>query len=144
MHCARDNVAWAADRRPPWARRSDEELNSADNGPCLLTTTAAAASFIGQVGRGNVRLQYNAYHMQRMEGDLTATLDAYWELISHIQIAECRAGRARYRRDHSRFFLEHLRWPGYPGYVGLETGQRRAGPRTPSAGSRRTAGPGGK
>jgi hydroxypyruvate isomerase len=79
LQCAQDNVAWAADRAAAaGAQIMIEALNSVDNGPCLLTTTAAAAGFIGQVGRDNVRLQYDAYHMQRIEGDLTATLDAYW------------------------------------------------------------------
>ncbi len=46
-----------------------------------------AAAFAADVGQPNVRLQYDASHMQRTEEDLTATIDAYWPLISHIQIA---------------------------------------------------------
>jgi hydroxypyruvate isomerase len=59
--------------------------------------------------------------MQRMEGDLTATLDAYWELISHIQIADVPGrGEPGTGEINYRFFLEHLAGRGYPGYVGLE------------------------
>jgi len=121
-HCARDTVTWAADQAAAvGAQIMIEALNSADNGPCLLTTTAAAASFIGRVGRGNVRLQYDAYHMQRMEGDLTATLDAYWELIGHIQIADVPGrGEPGTGEINYRFFLDHLARRDYPGYVGLE------------------------
>ena len=122
LACARDNVAWAAGL----AARAGcevmiEAVNPVDHGPYLLTTTAAAAGFIGQVGRDNVRLQYDVYHMQRTEGDLCATLDAYWPLIGHIQIAdvpgrhEPGTGEINYP-----FVLDHIRGKGYQGAVGLE------------------------
>jgi hydroxypyruvate isomerase len=122
MACARDNVAWAADlAAPAGCEVMIEAVNPIDNGPCLLTTTAAAAAFAREVGRPNVRLQYDVYHMQRTEGDITATLDAYWDLISHIQIAdvpgrhEPGTGEINYR-----FVLDHLVRKGYEGAVGLE------------------------
>jgi len=87
--CALDNVTWAADQ----AAAVDcevliEAVNSMDNGPYLLTSTPAAAEFAAKTGRENVRLQYDVYHMQRMEGDITATLAEYWDVISHIQVAD--------------------------------------------------------
>ena len=98
-----------------------EALNSVENGPCLLTTTAAAARFIARAGRDNIRLQYDAYHMQRMEGDLTATVDAYWELISHIQVADVPGrGEPGTGEINYRFLLGHLDARGYDGYIGLE------------------------
>ncbi len=98
-----------------------EAINPMDNGPYLLTTTAAAAGFITRVARPNVRLQYDACHMQRTEGDLVATLDAHWPLISHIQIAdvpgrhEPGTGEINYL-----FVLDHLESRGYQGAVALE------------------------
>ncbi len=122
LRLARDNVAWAADQAAAAGRQvMIEAVNSMENGPYLLTTTAAAAGFIQQVGRDNVRLQYDAYHMQRMEGDLTVTLDTYWELISHIQVAdvpgrhEPGTGEINYR-----FLFGHLDRRGYDGWIGLE------------------------
>ncbi len=122
LACARDNVAWAADL----AAQADcevmiEAVNPMDNGPYLLTTTAAAAAFAARVARPNVRLQYDVYHMQRMEGDLVSTLDAYWDLIGHIQIAdvpgrhEPGTGEINYP-----FVLGHIERKGYQGAVGLE------------------------
>jgi len=122
LDCARDNVAWAADQ----AAAVDceimiEALNTMENGPCLLTTTAAAAQFAGQVGRDNVRLQYDAYHMQWMEGHITATLDEYWHLIGHIQIADVPGrGEPGTGEINYQFVLDHLDQKGYDGYVGLE------------------------
>jgi hydroxypyruvate isomerase len=122
LQLARDNVAWAADQAAESGRQvMIEALNSIENGPCLLTTTAAAAAFIAQTGRENVRLQYDAYHMQRMEGDLAATLAAYWPLISHIQIADVPGrGEPGTGEINYRFLLGYLGRKGYHGYVGLE------------------------
>jgi hydroxypyruvate isomerase len=130
LACARDNVAWAADL----AARAGcevliEAINPMDNGPVLLTTTAAAASFIAGVARPNVRLQYDAYHMQRTEGDLTTTLDTYWDLIGHIQIAdvpgrhEPGTGEINYP-----FVLGHLAAKGYRGAIGAEYSASTARP----------------
>jgi hydroxypyruvate isomerase len=86
-----------------------------------LTTTAAAAGFIREVARENVRLQYDAYHMQRMEGDLIITLNTYWELISHIQIADVPGrGEPGTGELNYRYLLDHLDAKGYDGWIGLE------------------------
>jgi hydroxypyruvate isomerase len=122
LQLARDNVAWAADQAAAAGRQvTIEAINSLENGPYLLTSTAAAARFVREVGRGNVRLQYDAYHMQRMEGDLTTTLDAYWDLISHIQVADVPGrGEPGTGEINYRFFLQYLEDRGYDGWIGLE------------------------
>lgn len=122
LQLARDSVAWAADQAAESGRQvMIEALNSMENGPCLLTTTAAAAAFIAQTGRENVGLQYDAYHMQRMEGDLATTLDTYWPLISHIQIADVPGrGEPGTGEINYRFLLRYLDRKGYHGHVGLE------------------------
>ena len=141
---ARDNVAWAADlAADAGCQVMIEALNSAENGPCLLTTTAAAASFITATGRDNVRLQYDAYHMQRMEGDLTATVDAYWDLISHIQVADVPGrGEPGTGEINYRFLLGHLDARGYRATSGSSTAPRRAGQKRHSAGWTTSAGHG--
>jgi hydroxypyruvate isomerase len=122
IRCARDNVAWAADQAAAaGCQVMIEAVNSIDNGPCLLTTTAAAADFVTRTGRENVRLQYDVYHMQRMEGDLVTTVDAYWHLISHIQVADVPGrGEPGTGEINYRFVFDHLDRKGYGGYVGLE------------------------
>ena len=122
LACAQDNVAWAADRAADaGCEVTIEALSPATSGPCLLTTTAAAAAFIAGTGRGNVRLQYDAFHMQQTEGNLTATIDAHWDLIGHVQIAdvpgrhEPGTGEINYR-----YLLRFLSDRGYAGAVGLE------------------------
>jgi hydroxypyruvate isomerase len=122
MECARDNVAWAAGLAAvAGCEVLIEATNPMDYGPVLLTTTAASAAFIEKAGRPNVRLQYDAYHMQRTEGDLVTTLDAYWPLIGHIQVAdvpgrhEPGTGEINYP-----FVLGHIARKGYQGAIGLE------------------------
>lgn len=122
MECAAENVAWAADQAAAvGCQIMIEAVNSMDNGPCLLTTTAAAAGFAAAVGRPNVALQYDVYHMQRMEGDITATLDAHWPVIGHIQIADVPGrGEPGTGEINYPFVLGHLARRGYQGAVGLE------------------------
>jgi hydroxypyruvate isomerase len=122
LDCARLSVQWAADRAAGiGADVLIEAVNTYENGPYLLATTPAVADFIGQVGRPNVRIQYDAYHMQRMEGNLTATLDAYWPLIGHVQIADS-PGRTEPGTGEINygFLLDHIERRGYSGYIGLE------------------------
>ena len=89
LRLARDNVRGPPTRRRGRAARSWSKWSfSGKTDPTCSRRSAAAAGFVREVARENVRLQYDAYHMQRMEGDLTTTLDTYWELISHIQVAD--------------------------------------------------------
>lgn len=130
MECAADNVAWAAGlAAQAGCEVMIEATNPVDHGPVLLTTTAAAAAFIARVGRPNVRLQYDVYHMQRTEGDLITTMDAYWHLIGHIQVAdvpgrhEPGTGEINYP-----FVLDHIASRHYQSEIGLE--YRPSTPRT--------------
>jgi hydroxypyruvate isomerase len=122
LTCALENVVWAADQAAEvGATVLIEAVNSIENGPYLLTTTKAAANFVKQADRGNVRLLYDAYHMQRMEGDLAATVDAHWHLIGHIQIADVPGrGEPGTGEINYRFLLDYFARRGYDGYVGLE------------------------
>lgn len=122
LQLARDNVAWAADQAAgAGCEVMIEAVNSIENGPYLLTTTAAAAEFADGVGRENVRLQYDVYHMQRMEGNITANIEKYWHRISHIQIADSPGrGEPGTGEINYRWVFGRLAGLGYQGYVGLE------------------------
>ncbi len=124
MELARENVAWAADQSAEHdIEVMIEAVNTFENGPYLLSTTKAAADFVQQVGRNNVKLQYDVYHMQRMEGNIVATLRERIDSISHIQVAdspdrgEPGSGELSYRYIFAA--LEDL---SYDGWVGLEYG----------------------
>ena len=64
-----------------------EPLNRYDAPGYFLTTTAQARAIIEEVGADNLRLMFDCYHVQLMEGDLSHKLDDLAPLIGHIQFA---------------------------------------------------------
>ncbi len=119
---ARANVAWAAEQaRAQGASIMIEAVNSYENGPYLLDTTAKAIAFLDAVGADNVALQYDVYHMQRMEGNLSETITRLLPRIGHVQIAdppsrsEPGTGEVNFG-----FVLALLDRIGYEGWVGCE------------------------
>src|SRR3954467_6723839 len=122
LKLAADNVAWAADRAAPLGIDiTIEAVNTFENGPYLVPTTRRAAAFIDRVGRPNVRLQYDAYHMQRMEGNLVATITEHADRIAHIQIADSPGrGEPGTGEINFPFVLDAIDALGYDGWIGLE------------------------
>ena len=119
---AQDNVRFAADA----AAEHDigvmvEAVNTFENGPYLLYTTEQAVEFVKSVGRENVRIQHDFYHMQRMESNLVANLREHFAWIGHVQIADSPGrGEPGTGEIHYPFVLGELERLGYDGYVGLE------------------------
>ena len=119
---ARENVRFAAEK----AERANvtvmvEAVNTFENGPYLLYTTEQAVKFVERVGRENVRIQHDFYHMQRMEGNLVANLREHFDHIGHVQIADSpERGEPGTGEIHYPYLLGELEDLGYKGYVGLE------------------------
>jgi hydroxypyruvate isomerase len=122
MILARENVAWAADRASEYGIEVlVEAVNTFENGPYLLSTTAQAVEFVRSVGRENVKLQYDVYHMQRMEGNLVANLREHIGLVGHVQVADSPGrGEPGTGEINYPYVLAMLDDSGYEGYVGLE------------------------
>ncbi|HUJ35887.1 MAG TPA: TIM barrel protein [Solirubrobacteraceae bacterium] len=122
LEVARDNVAWAAEQaRAQGADIMIEAVNSCENRPCLLDTTAKAVSFLDAVGVDNVKLQYDVYHMQRMEGNLAETISRLLPRIGHVQIADPPGrGEPGTGEVNHGFVLGLLERSGYGGWVGCE------------------------
>lgn len=64
-----------------------EPLNHYNAPGYFLNSTAQAADIIREVGHPNLRMMFDCYHVQIMEGDLTRRLEALLPLVGHIQIA---------------------------------------------------------
>lgn len=122
LSLARENVGWAADQAAPQgAIILIEAVNTYENGAYILSTTPQAAEFIRAVGRPNVKLQYDYYHMQRMEGNLVANVREYIGDIAHVQIADSPGrGEPGTGEIYYSYVFEQLEALGYAGYVGLE------------------------
>ena len=84
-------------------------------------TTTAALAVMSAVGRANVKLQYDVYHMQIMEGDLARTIERLLPRIGHIQIAD-NPGRGEPGTGEISYpwLLARLDELGYAGWVGCE------------------------
>ena len=122
LELAAENVRFAADRAAPLGIDiTIEAVNTFENGPYLLPTTRQAAAFVDTVDRPNVRLQWDAYHMQRMEGNLVATVSEFLPRIGHIQIADSPGrGEPGTGEINFPFVLDAIDALGYDGWIGLE------------------------
>ncbi len=98
-----------------------EAINTRDIPGFFLRNTDQALSIIEEVDSKNLSLQYDVYHMQIMEGDLTPTLEANLANIRHVQIAdnpgrnEPGTGEINYP-----FLFKALDDMGYRGWIGCE------------------------
>ncbi|MEM0908318.1 MAG: TIM barrel protein [Pseudomonadota bacterium] len=83
-----ENLAYAADKAAPHnITILLEPLNRYDAPGYFLSRTEQAAAIIADVATPNVKLMFDCYHVQLMEGDLTNRLLALMPLIGHIQFA---------------------------------------------------------
>jgi hydroxypyruvate isomerase len=65
LELAAQNVTWAAEQaQVQGASIMIEAVNTFENGPYLLDTTAKAVKYLDAVRAGNVALQYDVYHMR--------------------------------------------------------------------------------
>jgi hydroxypyruvate isomerase len=98
-----------------------EPINTYDIPGFFLSRSAQALQIMAEAGEPNLYLQYDIYHMQMMEGNLAATIDADLRRIAHIQVAdvpgrhEPGTGEINYK-----FLFQHLDKIGYRGWVGCE------------------------
>lgn len=98
-----------------------EPLNDQDLPGFHLVHTAQAIQLFKEVGHRNLRLQYDVYHMQVMEGNLTKTLMANLDIISHIQVAD-NPGRQEPGTGEINFvnLFKSLETAGYSHWIGCE------------------------
>jgi hydroxypyruvate isomerase len=116
------NLKYAAARlKEHGIRLLIEPINSFDIPGFFLTTTKQAVELILATGSDNLFVQYDIYHMQRMEGELAGTLKANLSLIGHVQLAdnpgrfEPGTGEINYR-----YLFGWLDEIGYGGWIGCE------------------------
>lgn len=98
-----------------------EPINRRDIPDFFLGTSVEALRLLDEAAEPNLALQYDVYHMQRSEGELTETIRANLQRIGHIQIADA-PGRQQPGTGeiNFRYLLNELDRMGYGGYVSLE------------------------
>ena len=97
-----------------------EPINTFDIPGFYLSRTQQALDIIKDVG-ANLYVQYDIYHMQRMEGELANTIKTHLAQIPHMQLADNPArnepgtGEINYP-----FLFDFIDGLGYQGWIGCE------------------------
>lgn len=121
-NCFRTNLNYACDL----AAARDltvliEPINTRDVAGYHLSGTAQAAQIIDDLARPELKIMFDCYHMQIMQGDLVTSVAALLPKIGHIQIAAVpdRGEPDRGEVDYG-WLLPQLCTLGYQGYFGAE------------------------
>jgi hydroxypyruvate isomerase len=94
-----------------------EPINPRDRPNYFLTRVEQAADLIGKIGRPNVKIQFDFYHVQIVSGDLLRRFEQHLPLIGHVQIAavpsraEPDDGEVNYPNVFAT--LDQLGWSGW-------------------------------
>lgn len=98
-----------------------EPLNPYDAPGYFLNHTDQARRIIEAVGAPNVRLMFDCYHVQILEGDLTRRIDANLDIIGHVQFAGVpHRGRPDEGEVSYAHIFGHLADRGYDAPLGAE------------------------
>ena len=116
------NLAWAVDQAAPRGiTLIIEPINHRDMPGFFLNTTGQGAALVEALGRDRLGLQFDIYHCQVTEGDVTTRMAALMPLIAHMQIADVPArnepGTGEIGWPYIFATIDRL---GYTGWVGCE------------------------
>jgi hydroxypyruvate isomerase len=118
----RANLAHACDLAAPHGITIlIEPINTRDVQGYHLSRTDHAVRIIAALNRPNLKLMFDCYHMQIMQGDLATHLRDLMPVIGHIQIAAVPdRGEPDQGEVDYRWLMRHLAGLEYTGFVGAE------------------------
>lgn len=98
-----------------------EFLNDKDIPGFHLVRTQDTLDLLTEIGHSNLWLQYDIYHAQKMEGNLTETISNNLDRIAHIQLAD-NPGRHEPGTGEINFpnLFRAIDNAGYTGWIGCE------------------------
>ena len=117
-----DNLRFAAHKlEREGIRLLIEALNNHDVPGFYLVHTQDVLNLLSDVNHPNIWIQYDVYHMQIMEGNLTKTIQENLSRIAHIQIAD-NPGRHEPGTGEINFpnLFSAIDEAGYNGWIGCE------------------------
>ncbi len=98
-----------------------EAINTFDIPGFYVSGTQQTLDLIDSAGSDNIFVQYDIYHMQRMEGELAATIKKNLSRIAHIQLADNPARNEPGTGEINYTFLfDYIDKLGYDGWIGCE------------------------
>jgi hydroxypyruvate isomerase len=98
-----------------------EPINTRTFPGFYLNTTAQALDILREVGADNLKIQYDIFHMQVMEGDLAKTIESALAQIGHIQFADVPERHEPSTGEiNFNFLFDWIDRVGYDGWIGAE------------------------
>ena len=98
-----------------------EPINARDRPNYYLNHVEHAADVIAKIGKSNVRVQFDFYHVQIVGGDLIRRLEKFLPVVGHLQ---CAAVPSRHEPDEGEVnypaVFEAVDRLGYRGWIGAE------------------------
>jgi len=86
-----------------------------------FSTVEQAVKIIEAVERDNMKLMFDFFHAQIVEGDLETVISAYVDHFTHVQISAVHdRGEPDEGEINYRYVLGALKKAGYKGYIGAE------------------------
>jgi hydroxypyruvate isomerase len=116
------NLAWAAEQASAaGVRLVIEPINHRDMPGYFLNTQAQGAAVIEAIGPDRLGLQFDVYHVQITEGDITKRMERHMPIIAHMQIADVPTRNEPGTGEIGwRYVLQRMDELGYQGWVGCE------------------------
>ncbi len=116
------NLAWATERAAPaGVRLVIEPINHRDMPGYFLHTQDQAAAVIEAIGPDRLGLQFDLYHVQITEGDITKRMQRLMPIIAHMQIADVPARNEPGTGEIGwAYVFRCMDAFGYTGWVGCE------------------------
>jgi hydroxypyruvate isomerase len=98
-----------------------EAINAIDYPNTFVTHVPHAYEIVKSVGSPGVKLMFDTFHAQIMDGDLIRLMDRTWDQIGFVQIAD-NPGRTEPGTGEINYpnVLKHLQAKGYSGLVEFE------------------------
>lgn len=99
-----------------------------DTPDLFLRTTPQAYVICKGVDSPSCKILYDAYHMQKNEGNLIVNIDWAWDEIVYIQVGDNPGRKEPYTGEvNYKNVFKHLYDKGYDGIVGMEHGLSQGG-----------------
>ncbi len=98
-----------------------EPVNTRDVPGFFVNRTRPALEILDKVGSGNLKLQFDIYHAQVMDGDLATSIETHLDRIGHLQVAD-NPGRHEPGTGEINYpyLFDRIDALGYDGWIGCE------------------------
>jgi hydroxypyruvate isomerase len=116
------NIAWAAEEaKAAGVKLTLEPINQRDVPGFFLRTQEQGAAVVEAIGGDHVGLQFDVYHCQVAQGDVTRRIEKLMPVVAHMQVADVpnrnEPGTGEIAWGYVFNCIERL---GYAGWIGCE------------------------